>query len=66
MLFSFVLLAIRLVTSLRDGTPAADVAAGNGAFSGQDTNGPSRVECGSTEIGGTATDTSLSQKVIVA
>ena len=61
-LFSFVLLATLLVTGgarLRDGRPAADVAAGNVAHAGRDTHDTSRIGYSSTEIGGTATDASF-------
>ena len=56
-LFSFVL-ATLLIASLQDGRPAADIAAGSVAYAGRHTYDTSRVGCGSTEIGGTATDTS--------
>ena len=55
---SFVLL-VTVGTSLRDGRPTADVAAGNVANERRDTYDSSSVGCSSTEIGGTATDTSF-------
>ena len=60
--FSFVLLATLLVTvgtSLRDGRATGDVAAGHVANERRDTYDLPRFGCSSTEIVGTATDTSF-------